>query len=160
VKTLRYIPLAIAGWCRYLVGINDSGEAMPLSPDPMLDELKGYFCSVRIGDKNSAEGLLKPILSNTKLFGLNLYESGLGELIEDYFGQMIAGKHAVREVLTNILDKGEVAFVLKMTFRWFGEKDDSITLSQIRQIPAVTGVVGALYDYRSARSGPWIKSWH
>ena len=33
-----------------------------------------------------------------------------------------------------------------MTFRWFGEKDDSITLSQIRQIPATTGVVGALYD--------------
>jgi mannonate dehydratase len=35
---------------------------------------------------------------------------------------------------------------LKMTFRWFGEKDDTVTLSQIRQIPAVTGVVGALYD--------------
>jgi mannonate dehydratase len=33
-----------------------------------------------------------------------------------------------------------------MTFRWFGQKDDSITLSQIRQIPAVTGVVGALFD--------------
>ena len=35
---------------------------------------------------------------------------------------------------------------MKMTFRWFGEKDDNITLSQIRQIPAVTGIVGALYD--------------
>ncbi|WP_027630193.1 mannonate dehydratase [Ruminiclostridium cellobioparum] len=35
---------------------------------------------------------------------------------------------------------------MKITFRWFGEKDDSITLEQIRQIPAVTGVVGALYD--------------
>ncbi len=35
---------------------------------------------------------------------------------------------------------------MKMTFRWFGEKDDSISLKQIRQIPAVTGVVGALYD--------------
>jgi mannonate dehydratase len=35
---------------------------------------------------------------------------------------------------------------MKMTFRWFGQKDDSITLNQIRQIPAVTGVVGALYD--------------
>ena len=35
---------------------------------------------------------------------------------------------------------------MKMTFRWFGEKDDSVTLGQIRQIPGVTGVVGALYD--------------
>lgn len=35
---------------------------------------------------------------------------------------------------------------MKMTFRWFGEKDDSISLSQIRQIPGVSGIVGALYD--------------
>ncbi|KRM12156.1 mannonate dehydratase [Paucilactobacillus suebicus] len=34
----------------------------------------------------------------------------------------------------------------KMGFRWFGEKDDPITLSQIRQIPGTTQVVGALYD--------------
>lgn len=33
-----------------------------------------------------------------------------------------------------------------MTFRWFGEKDDSITLEQIRQIPGAPGIVGALYD--------------
>ncbi|WP_026487256.1 mannonate dehydratase [Caldanaerobius polysaccharolyticus] len=35
---------------------------------------------------------------------------------------------------------------MKMTFRWFGEKDDSVTLQQIRQIPGVSGVVGALFD--------------
>ena len=35
---------------------------------------------------------------------------------------------------------------MKMTFRWFGEKDDSVTLSQIRQIPGVSGIVGALYN--------------
>lgn len=35
---------------------------------------------------------------------------------------------------------------MKMTFRWFGEKDDRITLDQIRQIPGKPGIVGALYD--------------
>ena len=35
---------------------------------------------------------------------------------------------------------------MKMTFRWFGEKEDGIKLEHIRQIPGVTGVVGALYD--------------
>ena len=35
---------------------------------------------------------------------------------------------------------------MKMTFRWFGEKDDSISLDKIRQIPGVTGVVSAIYD--------------
>lgn len=35
---------------------------------------------------------------------------------------------------------------MKMTFRWFGENDDSVKLEQIRQIPGVSGVVGALTD--------------
>ncbi|MBM6984794.1 MAG: mannonate dehydratase [Acidaminococcaceae bacterium] len=35
---------------------------------------------------------------------------------------------------------------MKMTFRWYGEKDDTITLRQIKQIPGMDGVVGALYD--------------
>ena len=35
---------------------------------------------------------------------------------------------------------------LKMGFRWFGEKDDPITLQQIRQIPGTQQVVGALFD--------------
>jgi len=33
-----------------------------------------------------------------------------------------------------------------MTFRWFGNNDDTVTLDQIRQIPGMTGVVGALFD--------------
>lgn len=33
---------------------------------------------------------------------------------------------------------------MKMTFRWYGEGNDSVTLSQIRQIPGMTGVVGVL----------------
>ena len=38
---------------------------------------------------------------------------------------------------------------MKMTFRWFGSKSDSVTLSQIRQIPGMTGVAGFL-DYKAA----------
>jgi fructuronate reductase len=34
VMALKYIPLAIAGWCRYLLGVDDSGSQMQLSPDP------------------------------------------------------------------------------------------------------------------------------
>ncbi|MGL5903405.1 MAG: mannonate dehydratase [Cetobacterium sp.] len=35
---------------------------------------------------------------------------------------------------------------MKMTFRWYGEGNDSVELSQIRQIPGVEGVVWALHD--------------
>ena len=33
-----------------------------------------------------------------------------------------------------------------MSFRWYGKKDDKITLKQIRQIPGMQGIVGALFD--------------
>ncbi len=33
-----------------------------------------------------------------------------------------------------------------MTFRWFGSKADTVSLSQIRQIPGIRGVIGTLYD--------------
>jgi len=35
---------------------------------------------------------------------------------------------------------------MKMTLRWYGTGHDSVTLSQIRQIPGVTGVITTLYD--------------
>jgi mannonate dehydratase len=35
---------------------------------------------------------------------------------------------------------------MKMTFRWFGEGYDNITLNQIRQIPGKPGIVSAIYD--------------
>lgn len=35
---------------------------------------------------------------------------------------------------------------MKMTFRWYGEGNDSITLDHIKQIPGVSGVVWSLHD--------------
>ena len=35
---------------------------------------------------------------------------------------------------------------MQMTFRWYGEGNDSITQDQIKQIPGVTGLVWALHD--------------
>ncbi|MCR5757940.1 MAG: mannonate dehydratase [Selenomonas sp.] len=35
---------------------------------------------------------------------------------------------------------------MDMTFRWYGDKEDNITLKQIRQIPGMQGVVWALFD--------------
>lgn len=35
---------------------------------------------------------------------------------------------------------------MEMTWRWYGENNDSITLDHIRQIPGVTGIVWSLHD--------------
>ncbi|MFW6308709.1 MAG: mannitol dehydrogenase family protein [bacterium] len=103
-EDLVFVPLAIAGWIRYLLGVDDQGEEMPLSPDPMLDELTGYVEDIEFGNPDSVGDKLKPILSNEDLMGLNLYEIGLGNKIEGYFKEMIAGKNAVRETLEKYLE--------------------------------------------------------
>jgi len=38
---------------------------------------------------------------------------------------------------------------MKMTFRWFGEKSDTVSLKQIKQIPGMSGIMGFL-DYKAA----------
>ncbi len=45
---------------------------------------------------------------------------------------------------------------LRMTFRWFGDADP-VPLSHIRQIPAVTGIVSALYDVPVGDVWPAVK---
>ncbi len=96
---LEYIPLAIAGWLRYLLAVNDAGEPMACSGDPMLETLQGQLAGVKLGEPESAEGKLFPILSNAELFGVNLNAVGLGEKIEGMFRELIAGPGAVRATL-------------------------------------------------------------
>lgn len=98
-KDLQYIPLAIAGWCRYLLAVDDEGKPFELSPDPLLKDLQAALEGVTLGNLDSAKGKLKSILSNKDIFGSNLYEVGLGEKIEGYFDELIAGPHAVRNTL-------------------------------------------------------------
>ena len=38
---------------------------------------------------------------------------------------------------------------MKMTFRWYGEGNDPISLKQIKQIPGMSGLMGLL-DYKAA----------
>ncbi len=35
---------------------------------------------------------------------------------------------------------------MKMTFRWYGEGNDQVTLGHIKQIPGVEGIVWSLHD--------------
>ncbi len=100
---LTFIPLALAAWCRYLMGLDDRGGEMPLSPDPLLESLRPHLAAVRLGEPSSAQGALRPILSDRRIFSVDLYEVGLGEKIEGYFAEMIAGPGAVRATLQKYL---------------------------------------------------------
>ena len=96
---LTYIPLAIAGWLRYLLAVDDAGNPMTCSPDPMLETLQAQLAGVRLGEPDSADGKLNGILTNASLFGTDLVAAGLGTKIETMFRQMLAGPGAVRKTL-------------------------------------------------------------
>lgn len=99
VKSLKFIPMVQAGWCRYLLGVDDELNAFTVSPDPMYEELAGKLAGVKVGEPCDVHAVLAPILSNAKIFGVDLYEAGLGEYVESIFAELIAGKGAVRETL-------------------------------------------------------------
>ena len=58
---------------------------------------------LELGQKGPFHEKLKPILSNEKIFGVDLYEAGLGNLVEKYFEEMLDAKGAVRATLKNYL---------------------------------------------------------
>ena len=97
------IPLAIAGWLRYLMGLDDNGEPIEISSDPLKDELQAHLKGIELGKPESYSGQLKAILSNASIFGSNLCALGMDKLIEEIFVKEIAGKGAVRAVLKEYL---------------------------------------------------------
>ncbi len=102
-EKLNAIPLAIAGWLRYLLALDDNGAKFELSPDPMIPELTSQLSRIELGKPETFNGQLKPILSNVHIFGVNLYEAGLGGKIESIFRDEISGVGAVRAALKKYL---------------------------------------------------------
>lgn len=98
-ERLTAIPLGIAGWLRYMLGVDDQGNSYTLAPDPMAEELTRAFQDIVIGNPETLKDQLKPILSNEKIFFADLYKNGLGEKIEGFFREMIAGKGAVKATI-------------------------------------------------------------
>ena len=95
--TLTAIPLVLAGWCRYLLGVNDNGQPFACSPDPLLASAQEKLAGVRLGSKHL--GNVRELLADTGIFGVDLYTVGLGEKIEGYLREMLAGNGAVRTTL-------------------------------------------------------------
>ena len=96
---LKLIPLVFAGWLRYLMAVNDSGEAFDLSPDPLLDTVCPYVADIKLGSDFDAETVLKPVLENAKIFGVDLYAVDMAELVCKYFKEMTRSTGAVRQTL-------------------------------------------------------------
>ena len=99
MKNLVLIPLTLAGYARYLKGLKDDLTAFEPSPDPMLAELQAIVAPLEIGKPDQDWSPLRQLYSRKDVFGLDLYEAGLGEQIEGYVKELYAGPGAVRKTL-------------------------------------------------------------
>ncbi len=97
------IPLALAGWLRYLLGVTDSLAPFERSGDPLLPALTEMLAGVRMGEPQSAREAVQPMLGDATLWGVSLVEAGLADRVAQLFADMVAGPGAVRSTLGKVL---------------------------------------------------------
>ena len=102
VSNLKGIALVEAGWLRYLMGVDDNGNEMAISPDPRLDEMKSRLAGVSFGHNENAEKALTPILEDESIFGVSLVKAGLADSVIEHFKRMNAAPGAVRAEIHSV----------------------------------------------------------
>lgn len=103
VTSLTALPLAIAGWLRYLLALDDHLNPIEVSSDPMKEELQEKLAGIVVGQPGCYQGQLQEILSNEAIFGSDLVKIGLADKIEQMFIDELAGVGAVRAALQKYL---------------------------------------------------------
>lgn len=69
----------------------------------MLEEMQSKLATINLGGQGPFDAILKPILSNTTLFGIDLVKHGLDQKIIGFFMELITGPGAVRATLKKYL---------------------------------------------------------
>ena len=101
---LKMIPLVFAGWLRYLMAVDDNGNAFTLSPDPMLEELCPHLKNIKWNDPEAEKKIL-PVLAREDIFGVNLAKAQLLQPICAYFKELTAGEGAVRATIHKYVEE-------------------------------------------------------
>ncbi len=99
VIDLKLIPLVFAGWLRYLMGVDDNGVSFTPSPDPLLAEVTPYVANFTLTNEPKDLSGLDQLLSNEKIFGVDLKVIGMSEQVKTYFAELSSGTGAVRATL-------------------------------------------------------------
>ncbi len=99
VHDLKLIPLVLAGWLRYLMGLDDEGKPFERSDDPMLGEVTPYVAGLKLTADQDVEAAVAPILHDKVIFGVDLYEAGLAGAVIGYLKELTAGPGAIRATL-------------------------------------------------------------
>jgi fructuronate reductase len=104
VSDLKFIPLVFAGWLRYLMAVDDQGNAFTPSSDPLLDMAMPYVADYKLSAAPKDLSKLDALLSNEKIFGVDLTKLGMADLVKSYFAQLSSGIGAVEQTLKKYLN--------------------------------------------------------
>ena len=103
VRSLKIVPLVYALYLRYLLAVDDSGNEFTLSPDPMTDTLQPLLDGITLGSAGDFSAQLSRLLSNEKIFGLDVTKTALFTTVVEDFTQMVSGKGMVRATIHRIV---------------------------------------------------------
>jgi len=96
-ENLEAMPMFAALWLRYRMGITDTGQKFEPSPDPLMPASVNALDTLQFGEKAD----LRPILSDAEIFGVSLYDVGLGEKVEALFAELSAAPGAIGKKLAD-----------------------------------------------------------
>ena len=104
VSSLNVVPLVYALYLRYLLAVDDEGNEFTLSPDPMTDTLQPMLKGITLGSTGDFSSQLRPLLSNEKIFGLDVSATPLFRKVVDDFTAMVSGKGMVRKTIHSVIN--------------------------------------------------------
>ncbi len=99
LSDLKLIPLVFAGWLRYLMAVDDKGNSFTPSADPLLEQASAYVKDFELSDAPKDLSGLDKLLSNEKVFGVDLVAIGMADTVKNYFAELSCGIGAVEATL-------------------------------------------------------------
>lgn len=88
------------------MAVDDTGKHFAPSPDPMLEAAGTYVAGFELSEAPKDLSGLDQLLKNEKVFGVDLVEIGMADLVKKYFLELSGGIGAVRDTLERYVDQG------------------------------------------------------
>ena len=81
------------------MGVDDKGNEFTCSSDPLLEAAGAYVKDYELSDAPKDLNGLDKLLSNEKVFGVDLVKIGMAETVKRYFAELSSGIGAVEAAL-------------------------------------------------------------
>lgn len=104
VSSLVYAPLVFAGWCRYLLGVDDQGGEMPVSPDPMAPQLQALLAGIEAAGRRPARTSCAPSCPTPPSSAWTCTRRDWGKRPKPRSGPCWQGPGAVRATLAPVFE--------------------------------------------------------